>query len=146
MTKHIFGCVLMAGSINAFGQITFEEMLRHPLVPAVREILRKENPIIERVAIMEVKSHSAKGPHVVIGWGIRPDSRFSGSFRDELFGIFLADTELTKIDRVLELIPSPRWGDYEFHVERITHEQVTIVGKGSTYGNGPIRRMYRLER
>ena len=138
--------MLMAGSTNAFGQITFEQMLQHPLVPAVREILRKENPIIERVAVLEVKSRSATGPHVVIGWGIRPDRRFSGSFRDELFGIFLANTELTKIDRVLELIPSPRWADYEFHVERITSEQVTIVGKGSTYGDGPIRRVYRLER
>ena len=127
------------------GQATRNEMLEHPLVPEVREVLRKENPNIELVAVLEVKSASALGPHVLIGWGMRSDRRFVGNVRDELYGVFLLTRNRSKVERVLDVIPTPRWGDYELHVEGMTSERVTVVGKGSSYGDQPLRRAYSLK-
>jgi hypothetical protein len=116
----------------------------NPLIAALRESLQKENPAIERVAVLQVRGFSPVGPHILIGWGVRADNRFQGSFRDELFGVFVVNPELTRIERTLEIIPTPRWLDYSLWIEEITALRVTVVGKGSTYGDGPIRRVYQL--
>jgi hypothetical protein len=117
----------------------------NPLITALRESLAKENPVIERVAVLEVRGLSPAGPYVLIGWGIRADDRFEGSFRDEPFGVFVVNPELTRIERTLEIIPTPRWLDYSLWIEELRALRVTVVGKGSTYGDGPIRRIYQLQ-
>jgi hypothetical protein len=117
----------------------------NPLTAALRTVLRQQNPAIERVAILELRAASPDGPYVLIGWGIRADRRFDGNFRDELFGVFVVNNELTRIDRTLEIIPTPRWLDYSLRVDEIVPWQVTVVGRGATYGDGAIRRVYRLE-
>ncbi len=114
----------------------------NPLISSVRGVLQQANPAIDHVAVMEVRTPYAGGPYVLIGWGIRADRQFRGNFRDELFGIFVVNPVLTRIERTLEIIPTPRWLDYEFHIQAISAEKVEIVGHGSTYGDGPMRRTY----
>ena len=116
----------------------------NPLVRELREVLRKENPAIGQVAILELRAVSMDGPYVMIGWGIRADRRFEGDFRDELFGVFLVNSTLTRLERTFEIIATPRWLDYSLRIEDITAERVTVVGRGLTYGDSVIKRIYMI--
>jgi hypothetical protein len=138
----IFQVICVSECIATAGQLGAE----NPLTSALRESLRKENPAIERVAVLEIRGSSPEGPYILIGWGVRADKLFQGSFRDELFGVFLVNSELTRVERTLEIIPTPRWLDYSLWIEDITALRVIVVGKGSTYADGPIRRVYQLQR
>jgi hypothetical protein len=52
------------------------------------------------------------------------------------------DANLTRIERVIEIVPTPRWGDYRFWIEAITGVEVIVRGQGGTYGDHPLRRAY----
>jgi hypothetical protein len=43
---------------------------------------------------------------------------FRGSFEDELFCVFVTDSTLTRVLKVMEILPTPRWNDYSMHFER----------------------------
>ena len=116
----------------------------NPLVRELREVLRKENPAIGHVAILELRAVTTEGPYVMIGWGIRADRRFEGDFRDELFGVFLVNSTLTRIERTFEIIATPRWLDYSLRIEDITAERIIVVGRGLTYGDSVIKRIYMI--
>ena len=121
---------------------------RLPVGPldTLRGILRTQNPAISRVAFREIQSIDYGRYYFAIGWGVRADMNFRGSFEDELFVILRIDSSLTRIAEVLELIPSPRWLDYKFTIDAITGDSLIVVGKGDTYGDGPQRRAYRRSR
>ncbi|OFW28946.1 MAG: hypothetical protein A3H97_13880 [Acidobacteria bacterium RIFCSPLOWO2_02_FULL_65_29] len=84
------------------------------------------------------------GPYVLLGWGIRSDLSFKGRFDDELFGVFIVDSTLTRIVRTLDIFPTQRWADYIVSIEKLTDSEVTIVGAGS-YGDQKLRRVYKLD-
>lgn len=114
-----------------------------PLFEAVAEALREHNPRVGRFAILDIATLApGGGRYALIGYGVRSDHVFEGDFNDELFGIFIADSSRTRITRTLEILPTPRWLDYEFLIERLTGDSVIISGRGATYGGGPMRRSY----
>lgn len=103
-----------------------------------------KNPKVTRVRILELRSTGqGAGPYVLLAWGIRADSRFEGSFDDELFGVFVLDNALTRIERTLDIFPTCRWADCVVSIERVTGTEVAIVGDGS-YGDGSFRKVYNL--
>lgn len=134
-------CQLHAGPAPAAGQLPQDSF-----EPVLLEAFRNVNPEIGRAAVLELQASVPGGPYVLIGWGIRADQRFRGDFRDELFGIFLVDQGRNRIERTLEILPTPRWLDYELRIESVTASEVVVVGKGATYGDGPIRREYSMKR
>ena len=99
-----------------------------------------------RAARTSVDWHGA-GPYVLLGWGIRPDFKFEGSFDDELFGVFILDNSMTKIERTVDIFPTCRWADCIVSIEKVswTGSEVVVVGAGS-YGDGPFRKVYGLGR
>jgi hypothetical protein len=115
------------------------------LIDALRLALKKRNHLIERVTIVELRALPPDGPHVLIGEGVRQDQRFQGSFEDELFGVFLVDSKHTRIESTLEIMPTPRWLDYRMRIESLTATRLVVVGKGDTYGDQPLRRVYNLK-
>jgi hypothetical protein len=86
------------------------------------------------------------GPYVLLGWGIRPDAKFEGSFEDELFGVFVLDNNLTKIERTIDIFPTCRWADCIVSIDRVSWPGtgVVVVGAGS-YGDGQFRKVYSLD-
>ena len=114
-----------------------------PLLESIRAALREVNPAIEHVAALELRAAPAGTPHVLIGWGVRGDRTFRGDLRDELYGVFVVNAGLTRVERVLEIIPTPRWLDYEMHIDSISAREVVVRGQGS-YGDGLLRRQYSL--
>lgn len=97
------------------------------------------------MAIVEIEgTHDVGLPNVLIGHGIRGDLRFEGRFDDELFGVFATNDSISRIVRVFDILPTPRWNDYTLRVERIRGDSVIVAGKGATYGDQVIRRSYAL--
>jgi hypothetical protein len=117
----------------------------NPLNRAMRQAFTQRNPAVTRVTVLELRLASAQArTYVLLGRGIRPDLRFQGSLDDELFGVFLVDSGLTRIERTLEIFPTQRWNDYIVSIEKVTDSEVTIVGGGS-YGDQRLRRVYKLQ-
>lgn len=116
--------------------------MANPLLAAIKDTLQARNAAIGAVGILEQRSLIYISPSIVIGYGVRADHSFQGSFQDELFGFFVANDSLTRILRTLEVIPSRRWRDYSFRIARLTADSVTIEGTGDTYGNDRLVRAY----
>ena len=117
----------------------------NPITVALRAVLSARNPAISRVKVLELRStQMAAGPYILLGWGIRADLRFEGRFDDELFGVFVVDNDLTRIERTLDVFPTQRWADYVVSIEKLTDTEVTVVGHGS-YGDQRFRRVYRYQ-
>ena len=82
--------------------------------------------------------------YLVLARGIRADYRFEGSFDDELFGLFVVDSNFGSVRKVLDVFPTPRWNDFVLKIERIEGQTVVIVGEGATYGDGRVEKRYDL--
>lgn len=103
-----------------------------------------KNPKVTHAKVLELHSlGSGAGPYILLGWGIRPDRKSEGSLDDELFGVFLLDNDLTKIEKTIDIFPTSRWADFIVSIERVSPTEVVVVGAGS-YGDVPLRNTYKL--
>lgn len=117
----------------------------HSLERLLQEAFAAKNPKVTRAKVLELRSTGmGAGPYVLLGWGIRPDQKFEGSFEDELFGVFVLDNTLTKTERVIDIFPTCRWADCIVSIERVSWPgtEIVIVGAGS-YGDAPFRKIYK---
>jgi hypothetical protein len=110
------------------------------LLDAIRATFQQQNPLIQDVQILDVKPKLSK--YWVIGRGIREDYTFSGSFDDELFGVFVVDPTLTSIEVVLDMFPTKRWGDYELWIDSYTMARLKVRGHGATYRDHEFEATY----
>jgi hypothetical protein len=113
------------------------------MMKAIGAVFQEKNPKLSTVGVLELRSWDFLGPRVVIGWSIVRDRVFRGDFKDEMFGVFVVDESLTRVERVLDLFPTPRWFDYQLTIGRFTGDSVEVVGAGSTYGDDPMRKAYK---
>jgi hypothetical protein len=153
MTVKLQGLLLTAGLLLAFGgvspafaqsQASVQSTDDCSIVAALKAEFQKRNPEIADVRVVDVRP-STFGPakYLVVGRGIRADYDFKGDFSDELFGLFLADGSLRRVERVLDFIPTPRWNDTEVRIARVDADFVALEARGATYGNRLLRRRYR---
>ncbi len=112
------------------------------LLEDLKVALRRRNPRIENVAFLHIKAFDYGREYVAVGWGVRADLEFHGSFEDELFAVLLLDRSLTHIRRVVDILPTPRWRDFDLAVQALTGDSIIVTGRGATYGDAPIRRAY----
>jgi len=117
----------------------------NPLVQALRSAFVARNSRVTSATVLELRSvNMGGGPYVLLGWGTPSDGGgFRGNVEDELFGVFIVDAQLVRIERTLDIFPTGRWGDYRVAIERLTDREVAVVGQGS-YGDGKVRRVYSL--
>ncbi len=111
------------------------------LLSVLKAEFQKTNPRIDRVGIIELRGfpEPEARKYVVVGWGVRKDRTFSGEFSDELYGFFVVDRSLRRIEKVLKVVPTPRWLDYSFRIARVTADAIVITGQGATYGDQPLK-------
>ena len=109
------------------------------LLRSVCEVLQRENRRIGTVGIIELRGFPPQGPrkYAALAWGVRPDRRFQGDFRDELFAVLVIDAGLKRVEKVLAIVPSPRWLDYSFRFTAVTVDKIEVHGVGATYGDDP---------
>jgi hypothetical protein len=116
------------------------------LVDLMRAAFTAKNPAVTQARVIELRSLGMGAcPYVLLGWGIRPDLKFEGRFEDELFGVFIVDKDLSKIERTLDIFPTQRWADFMVSFEKVTRAEVVVVGAGS-YGDQKLRRVYSLSK
>ncbi len=124
---------------NSIGQTAQE--VENPLLTQIRKEFQRKNSRISEVSLVEIAPFRRLGPaekYVLVAWGITGrDAAFKGDFWDEVFGFFVADGKLTTIEETLGIVPTPRWRDYAFTIDRVTDDLVTVRGAGDTYGDGP---------
>lgn len=115
------------------------------LLPAVREAFVRVNPRVVQVRLLEVVPNPASEQgreYALLATGVAPNPGADIDFSNELFGVFVADSSLTSVRRVLEIFPTARWGDYDVRFERTRVDTLEVVGSGATYGDGTVRRVY----
>ena len=114
------------------------------VLDTLRTLLRQRNAAIDEVALQDIRKIKYSRNFVAVGWGVRGDHTFHGSWEDELFIVMMLDSSLTRIVRVFEVLPSPRWLDFTISIESMAGDSLVVAGEGATYGDGPIRRAYAL--
>ena len=112
------------------------------LLDSIRSEFRQLNGSIETVEILDAKPKHPE--YWVIARGIVKNLEFEGSFEDELFGVFVIDSDFEKVLTVVDVIPTPRWNDYMFRISEYDADGVTVQGHGSTYSDRPLKKQYRV--
>ena len=105
----------------------------------------RANESISRVRILDVRPNPCVSPgagYAVIATGVAPRSGQSVDFQDELFGIFVVDSTLTRVTRVVDIFPTLRWLDYSVRFEGPEFELPVVVGAGQAHGDQRIRKEY----
>jgi hypothetical protein len=118
-----------------------------PVIGAIRNLFQKESPRISNIAFLDLLP--LFGPplrYAVIANGIRADQKFEGSFRDELFGVFVVDETFSRVLTVLDVLPTPRWNDYEMHFRKPSNVSLIVDGKGETYSDATMTKTYQIPR
>ena len=141
--------LIIGAAVVARGQTSSPtaESARCSILVMLEAEFQKRNPNLKRIRIVDLRPTLTEVPkYLVLGWGIRADRTFRGSFEDELFGLFLVDESLSRIEKVLDFVPTPRWYDTEMRITRLDASQATLQGRGETYGNILFRRKYDMTR
>jgi hypothetical protein len=112
------------------------------LLDSIRSEFQEANPNIQVVQILDSKPKHTQ--YWIIARGIAEDWEFKGSFEDELFGVFVVDDEYEKVLKVVDVIPTPRWNDYELWISDYDIENVAVRGHGATYGDHPLAMDYQV--
>lgn len=136
-------CVVLSAAFGDRGEAYRRDIRPVPLLDSIRSILRLTTPAIEEVAILEVRAGPMGDPRrALLAWGIRKDRHFQGSFAEELFGVFVVNDSLTRLIRTVDVIPTPRWLDFEMRLEGVTRDSIHVRGQGATHGDAPFSRAY----
>jgi hypothetical protein len=109
---------------------------RRPLPALASHLLHKLNPAIKSAEIVAIEpSGKSSGRHAVLLHGVRHDRVFHGDARDELFVLVQANASLTRIERTIAVIPSPKWLDFGLTVTQATQDSVLVWGWSLTMGD-----------
>lgn len=112
-----------------------------PMVTALGDAFRERNPGISSVSLLEFRRVAAGGGgNLVVARGVRPRGRPP---EDELFGVFVFDDSLQRIQRTLDVFPTPRWLDYDVAIARATGESVWVRGRAISDSLNVMLKGYR---
>jgi hypothetical protein len=122
------------------------------VLAALTREFQKRNPRIVHTELFDVRpfflnpiDYPEKPNHyLIIARGVRADRQFQGDFSDELIGIFVLDDSLCSVKRVIDLIPTQRWGDWIVKVVSIWKDSVTVRGEDLERGETDFVRRYYL--
>ena len=109
----------------------------------LRMEFQQRNRSIAKASVIEMRG-AGRNKYLVLAHAVTNGTAFNGNFDDELFGLFLIDTAAGRVERVLEMMPTPRWYDYTMWIEKASAYQVTIAGKGATYGDQRFHKTYMV--
>jgi hypothetical protein len=115
------------------------------LLAGLRVGFLKVNPAIRQVYVLEVRPNPAVPPgkaYAVLATGIAPNPNAEVNFSNELFGVFTADSTLTRILEVIDIFPTRRWRDYWVRFAFIGPDSLFVRGSGRAHGDQPLVRTY----
>lgn len=110
------------------------------LIKSIQAAFQSSNPDIQYVQILDTKPRHTK--YWVVARGIIEPADSRGSFQDELFGIFVVDELYSRVDGIIDVLPTPRWHDYVVWISDYDMRSVTVKGHGATYRDQPLEKRY----
>lgn len=139
--------VLVGCSAEPQAQSTGESLGRRNsgLLDSVRQAFTAKNPRIVRSRILEIRPNPAQpagAEYAVLATGTAPNQGDEIDFTNELYGVFVTDSTLTRVLRVLDIFTTQRWGDYSVRFEPVGFDSLVVVGSGIAHGDQPLRRRY----
>jgi hypothetical protein len=115
------------------------------LLQDLRQAFAKMNSRIAYVYVLEVRQNPSveRGvEYVLLATAGAPNVGPKIDFANELFGVFVADSTLGHVKRVLDVFPTRRWHDYSLRFELSAEGVLEVVGSGESLGDQPMRRVY----
>lgn len=124
----------------------------------IRSELKKANPAIEAIGVLEIKCALDDNKRVlgavVLGYGTVLDQnqayeqfRKTGNILEllanEQYGVFQFDPSLTTLRKTLTVFPSQRWRDYQATLELRSAKNVIVLASGS-YGDQALRQEFNI--
>ena len=112
------------------------------LLDSIRGEFRQVNPRVQDIQILDSKPKLTQ--YWILGRGIVEGGDFKGDFEDELFGVFVVDDQYERVLTVIDVMPTPRWRDYDMWISDYDMTDVMIRGHGTTYGDQPLEKRYHV--
>jgi len=114
------------------------------MIVSLVDAFTARSPNARRVQIVEFRREGGGGgANLVLARGVRPDETFAGRADDDLFGVFVFDDSLKRVQRTVAMFPAPRFGDTHMEFERTTPESVFVVGWAAASGETLLTAGYR---
>ena len=137
---------------------TLSSATRQELKNKLRSELKKANPAIEAIGVLEIRCALDDNKRVlgalVLGYGTVLNQnqayeqfRKTGNIREllasEQYGVFQFDPSLTTLRKTLTVFPSQRWRDYQATIELRAATKVVVLANGS-YGDQALRQEFNI--
>jgi len=115
------------------------------LISALRDSFQTRNAKLDKVRVLDLKTWDMDylGPRIVLGWAIVRDMQFHDSFNDEMFGVFVVNGSLTRVEHVVDIFPTKSWFNEEVHFGALKADSIEVLGQDGTYGGPLTRRAYK---
>jgi hypothetical protein len=118
--------------------------IKSALPALASQFIHRLNPAIKSAEIVLIGPPAPHSPRrVVFLHGVRSDSSWHGNARDDLFVIVQADSALTRIERTVAVIPSPKWRDFGLEPAFGNKDSVVFSGWTLTMGDRPAQPLDR---
>lgn len=116
------------------------------ILTSLREKFAALNPDIDRVSIQQLVSTEAwpthHGEYAIVAMGLEtgaePMTAGEPFGLGQLFGAFVVDSTLSRVERVLFMFPTRRWLDYRVRFGEVDADSITLRGEGDTYRDARI--------
>lgn len=137
---------------------TLTSAARQELKTKLRSELKKANPAIEAIGVVEIKCALDDNKRVlgavVLGYGtvlnqdqayeqFRKTGNIRGLLANEQYGVFQFDPSLTTLRKTLTVFPSQRWRDYQATLELRSSTNVVVLANGS-YGDQALKQEFNI--
>jgi hypothetical protein len=137
---------------------TLSSATRQELKNRLRSELKKANPAIEAIGVLEIRCALDDNKRVlgavVLGYGtvldqdqayeqFRKTENIRELLANEQYGVFQFDSSLTTLRKTLTVFPSQRWRDYQATLELRSAKNVVVLANGS-YGDQALRQEFNI--
>src|SRR5262245_12131737 len=111
------------------------------LLAQIHKVFARTNPRIAQVHVLDVIDDSQRPGHryAALATGI---TRSPSSKSDELFGVFILDSTLTRVEKTIEVLPSGKLGDYFVTISFPCVDSLLVRGYGASDHGSPFYRRY----
>ena len=97
----------------------------------MHRVFMKTNPNIAQVHVLDLITDKSRPGHcyAALATAVTREPQY---MHDELFGVFVLDSTLTKIERTVEILPTGRLNDYKVSISFPTADTLAVRGFGAT--------------
>ncbi|MBI1797126.1 MAG: hypothetical protein HY076_09360 [Candidatus Eisenbacteria bacterium] len=107
------------------------------LLAQMHRVFERTNPLIAQVHVLDVIDDATRPGHLyaALATGV---TRAPSSGKDELFGVFVLDSTLTRVMKTIEVLPSGKLLDYYVCISFPCADTLLVRGYGASDHGAPV--------